>query len=356
MNMKGHTFPRACGGLLALACTAAHAQSSITLYGIVDAGVEYVNRVAQGSQTGSAIREQSGNLAGSRWGLKGSEDLGGGYKAVFTLEGGFNVNTGALGQSGRLFGRKAFVGLATPYGTLTLGRHQNLLYELMYKYDALTFNPSYSAQSRDSQFVNRADNSVRYGLQLGDVTFAALYSTGFDSTIPNGANVPGATKVGREMSAAVLYDRGPFSIGVTYDQLQGTSIATQSNTQQRALLGLSYDIGPVKALAGLRWLNTRNTDVPPSSLLYWGGVTWRVNTPLSVSASVYHTQFRNPHGGPTMGALLVDYSLSKRTDVYAEGAYVSNRSWSDVGIRGTGVDIAPGMDQAGVTVGIRHTF
>jgi len=356
MKRKRQLFPHACGAVLALGCTAAHAQSSVTLYGIVDAGIEYVNRVPQGTQTGSVVRPQSGNLAGSRWGLKGTEDLGGGYRAVFTLEGGFNVNNGTLGQSGRLFGRKAFVGIATPYGTLTLGRHQNLLYELMYKYDPLTFNPSYSAQSMDSQFVNRADNSARYGVQIGDVTFAALYSSGFDATIPNGANVPGASKVGREMSAAVLYDRGPFSIGVTYDQLQGTSIATQSNAQQRALVGLSYEIGPVKALAGLRWLNTRNADVPPSSLLYWGGAVWRVSAPLSISASVYHTQFRDPHGGPTMGVVLVDYALSRATDLYAEGAYVSNRSWSDVGLRGTGVDIEPGMNQAGVTVGIRHTF
>lgn len=354
--MKKNFFAAACGGLAALGCASAHAQSSVTFYGIVDAGIEYVNRASQGAHAESAIREQSGNLAGSRWGLKGSEDLGGGYKAVFTLEGGYNVNTGGLGQSGRLFGRKAFVGLATPYGTLTLGRHQNLMYELMARYDALTFNPSYSAQSMDSQFVNRADNSVRYGLQAHGVTFAALYSAGYDATIANGANLPGATKVGREMSAAVLYDRGPFSIGVTYDQLQGTSIATQSNAQQRLLAGLSYEIGPVKALAAVRWLNTRHADDPPSSMLYWGGVVWQVNVPFSVSASVYHTQFRHPHGGPTMGAVLADYALSKRTDLYAEGAYVANRAWSRVGVRGTGVDIAPGMNQTGVTVGIRHLF
>lgn len=268
--MTKKIISRAGCALLALAGTAAHAQSSVTLYGIVDTGVEYVNRVAQGANRGSVVREQPGNLAGSRWGLKGSEDLGGGYKAVMTLEGGFNSDTGTLGQSGRMFGRKAFVGVATPNGTLTLGRHQNLLYELMFKYDPLTFNPSYSAQSMDSQFVNRADNSLRYGVNLGGVTFAALYSAGFDAAIQNGGEVPGATKVGREMSAAILYDQGPFSIGVTYDQLQGTSIATQSNTQQRTLLGLSYQIGPVKALAGVRWLNTRNTDAPPSSLLYWG--------------------------------------------------------------------------------------
>jgi predicted porin len=358
-------LPLAYGALLALGCSIAHAQGSVTLYGIVDAGVEYVNRVQpKGGRAGSVVQQDSGNLAGSRWGLKGSEDLGGGYRAIFTLEGGFNTNNGGLGQSGRLFGRKAFVGLSTPYGTVTLGRHQNLLYELMYKYDALTFNPSYSAQSMDSQLVNRADNSVRYGVQLGGVTFAALYSTGYDGTIANGANVPGATKVGREMSAAVLYDHGPLSAGVTFDQLQGTSLATQSYTEQRALFGVSYEIGAVKALAGLRWLNARNTALlspqpafSPSSLLYWGGVIWRVNVPLFIAASAYHTQFRHPGGGPTMGALLVDYALSKRTDVYAEGAYMANTRWSNVGIRGTSGDpVSEGMNQTGVTVGIRHTF
>jgi predicted porin len=348
------------GSLIAAGCACAsahvHAQSSVTLYGILDVGVEYANHVVQGQRSASAVREQSGNLAGSRWGFKGNEDLGGGYKAVFTLEGGFNLNNGALGQGGRLFGRKAFVGLSTPYGTVTLGRHQNLLYELMYKYDPLTLNPSYSAQSMDAQLVNRTDNSIRYGVHVAGVTFAALYSSGYDSTIPNGANVPGATKVGREMSATLLYDQGPLSAGVTYDQLQGTSIATQSNTQSRAMFGLSYDFRPVTVLAGLRWLNVSNASTPASSMLYWGGVIYRVTAPLLISAGVYHTQYRNPRGGPTMGILLVDYSLSKRTELYAEGAYVSNPSFSTVGVRGAGNDVAPGADQTGVTVGIRHSF
>jgi predicted porin len=154
----------------------------------------------------------------------------------------------------------------------------------------------------------------------------------------------------------VLYDHGPLSVGATYDQIQGTSIATQSNTQSRALFGASYDFGIVKALAGVRWLNVRNTANPPSSMLYWGGLTYRVTTPFSISASVYHTQFRNPHGGPTMGVLLADYALSKRTDLYVEAAYVNNRSFSNVGVRGMGVDIKAGADQTGVTVGVRQTF
>lgn len=79
--------------------------------------------------------------------------------------------------------------------------------------------------------------------------------------------------------------------------------------------------------------------------------------PLAISESVYHTQFRNPSGGPTMGAVLVDYALSKRTDVYAEGAYMANTKWSNGDIRGTSGDlVSADMNQTGVTVGIRHTF
>lgn len=93
-------------GALVLASIPAHAQSSVTLYGITDVGIEYANHVPSGKTSSSAVRQQSGNLAGSRWGLKGAEDLGGGYKAIFVLEGGFNLNNGTLGQSGRLLAER----------------------------------------------------------------------------------------------------------------------------------------------------------------------------------------------------------------------------------------------------------
>jgi len=110
--------------LLALAAlgafaSAAHAQSSVTLYGIIDAGLTYVNNV----QGNSLWAMQSGILQGSRWGLKGSEDLGGGLKTVFQLENGYNVFSGKLGQGGLDFGRQAYVGLSsTSFGTVTVGR------------------------------------------------------------------------------------------------------------------------------------------------------------------------------------------------------------------------------------------
>src|ERR1700758_2108659 len=105
-------------GALCLAATA-HAQSSVTLYGLIDAGITYTN-----NQHGQKnFQATSGDINGSRFGLRGAEDLGGGLKAIFTLENGFSIQNGQLGQGGRLFGRQAFVGLSSDsYGTLTVGR------------------------------------------------------------------------------------------------------------------------------------------------------------------------------------------------------------------------------------------
>jgi predicted porin len=100
-----------------IACSTAHAQSSVTLYGIVDAGFRYNSNAGGKSQFAIA----GGNESASRFGVTGTEDLGGGYKTVFTLESGFTTTTGAM-QAGLMFGRQAFVGVATPYGTVTLGR------------------------------------------------------------------------------------------------------------------------------------------------------------------------------------------------------------------------------------------
>ncbi len=114
--MKKTLMVAALSGVFA---TAAHAQSSVTLYGLIDAGLTYTN-----NQGGSHnFKETSGQVNGSRWGLRGAEDLGGGLKAIFTLENGFSIANGTLGQGGREFGRQAFVGLSSAqFGAVTLGR------------------------------------------------------------------------------------------------------------------------------------------------------------------------------------------------------------------------------------------
>ena len=113
---------------LPLLAGAAHAQSSVTLYGFVDAGLVYVN-----NQSGhSNVETITGQTSGSRWGLRGSEDLGGGLKAIFTLENGFDTSNGKLLQGGREFGRQAFVGLSSDtWGAVTLGRQYDPMTELV---------------------------------------------------------------------------------------------------------------------------------------------------------------------------------------------------------------------------------
>src|SRR6202521_4708130 len=107
----------------------AQAKNSVTLYGVIDTGLIYVHN-ANGNE--KLVGTNSGTLSGDRWGLKGQEDLGGGLKAIFQLENGFDVNTGKLGQSGREFGRQAFVGLtADQYGTVTLGRQYDPLVDMV---------------------------------------------------------------------------------------------------------------------------------------------------------------------------------------------------------------------------------
>jgi predicted porin len=351
---RRHTL--AAFSLTCAATSCAYAQGSVTLYGITDVGVEVANHVPGPNGTsGTAVRMESGSLAGSRWGLRGTEDLGGGLKAIFVLENGYSINNGTLGQGGRLFGRKAYVGLSTPYGDVTLGRQYNLLYDLMYVYDALQFNPSYSAQGYDATLVGRADNAVRYTARFAGVTVAALYSTGFDSTIPNGAQVPGHSKVGREYSFALQYANGSANVGVAYDQMQGTSIATQDATQMRVVGGATYTFGPVRAYVGTRWLNIRNTTALQGSLLYWLGASWQATSPLIFSLGGYQERIHGTGQKATSGVLLADYFLSKRTDLYAEVSYVTNSNGLNVGVRATG-DVTTGGNQTGAMVGIKHTF
>ena len=117
----------------ALAASAAHAQSSVTLYGLIDAGLMYTNNVKTSATShGSLFQATSGTVNGSRFGLRGAEDLGGGLKAIFVLENGFNVQNGKLGQNGRMFGRQAFVGLSSSdFGTVTLGRQYDSLVDFV---------------------------------------------------------------------------------------------------------------------------------------------------------------------------------------------------------------------------------
>jgi predicted porin len=354
--MKKYMYSAIAASALA-AASQAQAQSQVTMYGIIDAGIQYVNHVpVSGGGSGTLFQQNSGNLQGSRWGLQGKEDLGGGYSAIFTLENGFAVNTGTTAQNGRLFGRQAFVGLASPYGSLTFGRQQNALFQLAARYDPLVFGTLYSAFNSDAAFTGRADNTVKYTGSYSGLTYSAFYSSGFDSTINDGAQVPSHSKVGREYGGGIVYSQGPVGLGVVYDQQQGTSITTQDDTTRRLLIGANYAFMQTKLFVAWRILQSRIGVAEMHSNLYWAGLTQRITPSFTMAAAVYHTDLRGTGKNPTSYVLEGDYFLSKRTDLYLEGSYVQNRDGSNLGVDGVGSNIVPGANQLGVIAGLRHRF
>ncbi|WP_224078825.1 porin [Cupriavidus laharis] len=334
----------------------AQTASNVTLYGIVDAGVEVINNVAgSGGAQGTVTRLNSGNLSGSRWGLRGTEDLGGGLKGIFVLESGFDIDTGLSGQGSRLFGRQAYVGLQADIGALTLGRQQNALYDLFGAYDPMGVGPRYSLNTVDSAFNNRADNAIKYTGKFGGLTATAFYSFGRD----NNGEVPGSPKAGRNFGGGLAYAAGAFSIGAAYDQYQGGTVALEDRSARRAAIGTAVTIGDGKVFAGYRWLKDDGTGsataAPVRSNVYWAGAQYRFTPAFLLTGAAYYTDTHNSDADPWMLVLSADYSLSKRTDVYLNVGFAKNKSGSSLGLNGVGT-VVPGENQTGATVGLRHRF
>lgn len=336
----------------ALAAGGAYAQSSVTLYGIADVGLEYVNKQTNGD---SVFRMQSGNMSSSRFGLRGVEDLGGGLKAIFTLENGFNVDTGAQADSSRFFNRLAFVGLQGNFGTVTLGRQNNLLYDFGIQFDPMVASVRYSLGAMDSDLGSgRADNAIKYRGTFGGLTASALYSFGYNGNA-NAGEVPGEAKVGREYDLGLTYANGPFAVGAVYNEKRGTSIATADDKTRKAAVAGSFAFGPAKAFLGYRYAKATVSSVSARSDLYWGGLTYNVTPAFALTGAAYYTQTKASDNDPWMFVVSGDYALSKRTDAYLNVAYARNKGNNTFGVGGFGTAEA-GSNQTGAVVGIRHRF
>ena len=351
----------------ALASTGAFAQTSVTMYGVADVGVEYLSHAGGDHST---VRMSSGNLSGSRWGLRGTEDLGGGLKGIFTLESGINIDTGGSADSSRMFNRQAFVGLQKDgFGMVTLGRQQTLLYDFGLNYDPMAIGTRYSIIGQDGAFASRADNAIKYVGTFGAFTVSGLYSFRF-----NGQEVPGQNNQGAEYSFGLNYATGPLSVGAVYDQQRlGFAGGDSGSKIQRATLAGTYAFGSAKVYGGWRWANetgvaapnlTGNLAVPGNQLrsnLFWAGLGYQMTPALSLTGAVYYQGVHETSADPWSLVASADYALSKRTDLYLNMAYAINKKDKDRGVvSAVGVSNADqpinGQNQFGAVVGIRHKF
>lgn len=353
--------------LTAMACSAgAVAQSSVTVYGVVDTGVEYANNQPNGGN--SVVRMTAANLSGPRWGLRGVEDLGGGLKGIFLLESGYEADTGRSGQSGRLFGRSAYVGLDSQFGAIRLGRQNNSLFDIMGEFDPTQQALRYSVLVQDGAFSGRADNTVKYVGAFGPLRASAMYSFGTDSAIANGSEVPGNSKLGREYGGYLIYSVSAVSVSAVYDEINtGTVTRNPDATTRRATLAGTVDLGNTTIYAGYRWAKAYNgallAGAPAGdkqrSNLWWTGVRWRAKDAVTLAAGAYYQDFATSNADPWLFVAQGVYSFSKRTDAYLTVAYTKNRSGSNLGVGNGGSGfgtVVAGANQLGALVGLRHKF
>jgi predicted porin len=279
------------GGVAAFGTVCAYAQSSVTLYGIVDAGVSWTNSVQtakpNGRPTGaSSVSFADGltaGLAGSRWGLRGVEDLGGGLKTLVTLENGFTISNGAITQGGALFGRQAFVGLSSAQlGTVTFGRQYDTLLDSIQRFSAPAWAgwlASHVGDIDDLGLLYRINNAVKYASPVfGGARFSALYSFG---------GVPGATGQNQVWSLGASYDHGGFGFGAGYLNARDPNVSFYGNT-------------PNKGLATVNNIGSAGTATTPESFPAFAGY-----------ASANTLEIMGVGGGYTFGATTVSGVLTR---------------------------------------------
>jgi len=371
----------------------AHAQSSVTLYGLLDAGLTYTSNVNHNAKWAAG----SGGINQSMFGLRGSEDLGGGLKAIFTLENGFTLTNGALGQHGLLFGRQAFAGLSSnQFGTVTLGRQ----YDSMVDYLAplagagaakggVFFGHPYD--NDNLQNTMRINNAVKYASpNYNGWRFGSLY--GF-------SNAAGGFSDNRAYSFGTSYNNGPLRFAASYLQLNnggtGANLAgatdsivntagqvtgsdsTFSAGQQRTFgAGFDYAFGP--ATVGFVFTETKlenatgiNNTSSSSILLgnsslrfdnYEVNARYSVTPALAVIGSYTFTDGSSSLAGESSPKwnqvnLLLDYSLTRRTDVYVESQFQNVSGGGTVFTADiNGLSPSATSRQVAVTAGLRTRF
>jgi predicted porin len=400
---------------LGVACVStAHAQSGVTLYGLVDLGVTYLNSAQTGRSGGqlngrSQIAMSDGHatgLSGSRWGLRGIEDLGGGLQALFVLENGFMANTGSLAQGGAEFGRQAYVGLSSSkLVTVTLGRQYDPLVDTVQQFAASGnwggYMSSHLGDVDNLSNTNRINNSIKVALTpLAGLRAEALYSLG---------GVAGNATQNQIWSLGASYSGGAFSVGAGYLNARNPNVSFYGNTPNKGLatannigsfgsattpqvlpayagyasantlqiigVGASYTIGSaaVSAVATNTRFQAMGSASGPNPLGYTGnatfnsaelGVRYFITPGLLAGAAFDYTQrssVKGDGGAKYMQLDLgMDYLLSKRTDAYVLTVLQRATGRDSLGEEAvaniSGFTASATNKQIGVRLGMRHKF
>jgi predicted porin len=352
-----------CGTIFISVFSSASAESKVVLYGVIDEGLMYESNIGGGKKI--ALDSFSG-INSSRWGINGSEDLGGGLNAIFTLESGVNINNGAFGQGGTAFGRQTFVGLSSNrWGSVTFGRQYDMLVYFGQRYSIAgigSINFGHPGDLDNTSNSLRTNNSIRYSSpDFHGLTFGSEYSVG---------GVAGDTTANSGYSFGAAYTNGPISFGGAFSYFKnptsgspgsglftnnanGASILSGSlnrgyasaTAYQVAIVGATYTLGPVTFSTS--YSNTQYANLGPSlssgtarfnnadfgikyiySPALWLGAAYEYLNGRSVTTAAGQL-VGNQHYNQI--SFLGDYLISKRTDVYLSAGFQKASGVSSTG-------------------------
>ncbi|MBH1987864.1 MAG: porin [Burkholderiales bacterium] len=353
MNTPTRTAPfirlATVGALALAAASTVQAQSTVTLYGIVDLFVQY----GKGDSTQLAI--QSGGVSGSRLGVKGSEDLGGGLKAQFQLESGILADTGAQASGTSFFNRQSWVGLSSEsWGAVSAGRQTLPQYDILDAFDTFGTGVGSSASSSIVSTTSRANNSVKYrSPTLGGFSGTAL--------VGMGETTPSPTQSGDNANVYALggtYASGAFSAGLALNLFKR---ATNVDVDSRYVLATAaYDFGVARlsgAVQKVRNLSGADRVDRTEAML---GVSVPVTASHTISAAVGQvTTAGNSALNARQWTLGATQVMSKRTSFYAVLSHIGNgalTSYTTTAANGLGPTTSAGQDASSLQVGVRHAF
>ncbi|VCU69447.1 Outer membrane porin protein precursor [Pigmentiphaga humi] len=328
---------------------AAHAQSNVTLYGIVDMG--YVYDKSDGSSGTSKL--DSGALGSSRFGLRGTEDLGNGLKANFQLENGFKADTGDMGTANTLFDRASWVGVSGSFGEVRLGRQDSLGFN-WFRGAVNPFGNSY-LQGQSATIFNVRGPADRFS------NSAFYYSpkfSGFQGGVGYSFNTSAGETTGNDgdnsaYSLGLRYNAGPLLAVLTYEQQNGADNTPAQADIKNLQLGAVYDFGMVKLHAGygqIRNANYAQNAKKQNAYLIGVSVPFGASTVLATYQRVDNANLNAGKADKDIGGFSVayNYALSKRTTLYA----LFNQ-YSDIVTR---VDNGQLGDRRQFAVGVQHKF
>jgi predicted porin len=337
----------------------ANAQSSVTVSGMVDMGLVHES----GGALGSSNKISSGVENGSRLAFRGNEDLGDGNSAIFLLESGFQADTGALGQGGLLFGRQAYVGLASQrWGTLTLGRQYTPNYLIM----AGVADPFAAGLAGvfSSVFANsgaRVNNAVKYVTPKSRGVFAeVLYGAG---------EVAGDSRAGSAAGAALAYSEGRLNARLGYAwRSNDTATLKNRGSARNSLFAMNYDFTLVKMFFAYGINHGLNSSQLPNANAYGAAVAPLLSTdsrdlllgatvPFGGGRVIMSAIHKDDRGAANQNATLLalgySYNLSKRTDLYVAYGHIDNRNGAGYTVN-SAIDIGSG--NRAFNLGMRHLF